>query len=257
VNLSIGRGCKFLKDSTIMLKKLSIIISIVALFGCSQRKNNKTSIPENVTSLINYFDSNRLKEFDTVSFEKTVNWGNNSWIIADRKYVCYQYRIGFPNAVDSEYDFPASDSLERISIYNHQLFNTNFPLSITLPEENMEMILNKDGFVTCLLPYFDNGIPYTKIVFSSMSENVLFRSTNPFTYFKSRTKTMDSLGIEFISGHSTGNFITIDVKTEQGYLDYLPDDLYVRENYRHLFDSTIATGFRINKNWIWRKHEKT
>ena len=68
---------------------------------------------------------------------------------------------------------------------------------------------------------------------------------------------MDSLGIESISGYGTGNFITIEVKPEQGYLDYLPDDLFVQENYRHIFDSVIATGFRINKNWVWRKHEKT
>lgn len=134
-------------------------------------------------------------------------------------------------------------------------YESKFPMSIKLPEINIDLVLRKDGMVD-MCPSWMNGrdVHVEEFEFPLVNQTELFPVQNPFEYFAARTKTMDSIGIKGIYRHSTGNFITVTLTPENEYLDYIPDDLAVKPHYRNVFDSVIATGHRIGKNWVWRKY---
>ena len=205
-------------------------------------------------TLVNYFDSNRLMEFDTVSFDKNINWGNDFWKVTDGENVCYHYNIGFPSSVSDNYKFPVSDSLERIWISDFKVFTELFPMKIHLPEKNIEIILKGNGLIDIRTSWMNNDYDGRNAeLYNDVGPKRLFERKNPFEYFRTRTKTMDSLGVEGIGGHSFGNVITIVLKDELEFIDYLPDNLLIKESYRSVFDSVISKGIKINKNWVWRK----
>jgi len=238
-----------------MIKYSLILIVTIGtiLMGC-KTSTKKSVVSQHIGSLINYFDSSRIKEFDTVSFDKNTNGGINFWKVISKGGVCYTYKIGFPNLL-RDTNLLEADNLERISILDSKLFARHFPMTVNLPDENIDMILNKNGLID-IRASWDNSDYNEKndILFLSVEPMSLFKSKNPFEYFKSRTKTMDSLGVEGILRYPFGNLTTITIKDEQEFIDYLPDNLFIKDSYRHKFDSVIAKGIKINKNWVWRKY---
>lgn len=237
-----------------MGKSLAISFIILLIFpGCLEQANNRQVIPQYITAIIKYFDSNRIKEYDTVKFDKKVNWGNNFWQVATQEVIAYNYETGFGYMADSGYTFPVEDSLERFWVSDVKLFNKKFPMRVTLPNNNIDIIRLKNGLIDCSLNSFNISYKIDHNRLFITDEKALFLQTNPFDYFRSRTKEMDSLGVQSISGHSAGNWITITLNTQKDYLDYLPANLIVEETYRRIFDSIITTGIRLNKNWVWRR----
>jgi hypothetical protein len=232
--------------------------AIAFLTNCNDKNHVDKKVPNYIAKIITYFDSNRIKEFDSVSFEKKINWGNNYWRICDTQSVCYEYQVGFPSRVDNDYKFPVSDSLERIWVSDSNLFNRVFPMSKSLPpNKNVDLILNKNGTVDGKISWMNNDYDEKKdVIFNSIKSEVLFQKENPFTYFETRTKTMDSLGIQSILQQRFGNHILIELKPQQEYLYYLPNNLFIRKESKHFFDSLMTTGLRIDKNWVWVKFKK-
>lgn len=241
-----------------MGKPLTVLLFILLIFqGCLEKANNSQAIPQHIISLINYFDSNRIKEYDTVKFDKKINWGNNFWQVATQGYIAYNYKTGFNEVADSGYTFPAVDSLERFWVTDVELFNKKFPMRVKLPNDNVNIIRLKNGLIDCRLNFLSHNYKKEHDRLFTMKEKEFFLQTNPFDYYIARTKEMDSLGVESIVGFPAGNWITITLSTQQDHLDYLPPNLIVKESYRRIFDSVIATGVRINKNWVWRKKAAT
>jgi hypothetical protein len=242
-----------------MFKSLIILAFALSLLLSCSNQDRKNNVPEYLVNIISYFDSNRLKEFDTISYTKDANWHNHLWKIGDTEVEIYSYRIGFEHHANQDYTFPEKDCLERISIGSIKKFAFDFPLNISLPDKNLEMILNKQGLVTCEVDYMNHDYnEKTKIIFKDLNPDSIFSVRNPFAYFKSRSNKMDSLGISEVERHSWGNFITIALKNNDEYLDYLPDNLSIDPKYKYkkVFDSVIAKGFKIDKNWVWRTNTK-
>ncbi|GAO44728.1 hypothetical protein [Flavihumibacter petaseus] len=239
-----------------MLKFVTLsIVLATSLSGCKE-KPDKNSAPEQVLTLMTYFDSSRLAEFDTVSFTKNIPRGSNFWMVTDGETYSYTYQHSFPGSFFEDYTFPVADSMERIWISNHALFVKSFPLKVELPDKNLEMIMNGNGLIDISVSLYSMDCEEkAPLLYSAMDPKALFAETNPFGYFRKRSKTMDSLGVEDIGGppSSMGNYITLQVKGQPGYFDYLPGKLVMKDSYRHYFDSVVATAKRINEHWIWRK----
>ncbi|MDI3320654.1 hypothetical protein [Pinibacter soli] len=236
-----------------MLKYLFITTAFLILVGC-QTPGKKEEIPQRLLSVINYFDSNRIKELDTVKFEKNINGGNNYWRVADSGNISFTYQRSFPDRTNFDYALLVSDSLERIWISNRFVFSRFFPMKIKLPPKNIHMILNQNGLIDIKLSWVNNNYDEQHdVLFSAVEPDSIFISTNPFDYFKARTKTMDSVGIEGISKPTFGNIFIIELKGGKEFLDYLPDNILIVDNYKHTFDSVISKGTRIDRHWVWHK----
>jgi len=52
------------------------LLTLTVLLSCSEGINNRREVPENISKIIEYFGSSRMKEYDTVTFEKQINWAN-------------------------------------------------------------------------------------------------------------------------------------------------------------------------------------
>jgi len=251
---------------TIMLKLLTILQTVFIFFsGCTDGKQEN---PADYKKIINYFDSNRLKEFDTISFQKNANWNNYNWVMTSPsgklRRISYTYCIGFGSMAAKDYKFPAKDSIDRIWISDHQNFNKLFPLKLQLPEKNIELLLNKNGLIDCRISWDNNNYDEkTALLYKSLRQESLFVNRNPFEYFRSSNKTMDSLGIFEIGKNGPTNSIAIVLKPNQESLEYIPTnliidsiDLIADSINRHRFDSITSTGKRIEKNWILRTKSK-
>jgi hypothetical protein len=171
--------------------------------------------------------------------------------VADSGIIAYTYTIGFIGIVPA--DSSGEDSLERIEILDES-FARSFPMKVHLPGFYGEMILRKDGKIDILSTWMEEVQKGRRdTIFKALAMDGVFRKSNPFEYFRARTKTMDSLGIRGIQQNPASNGITVTIKEGEEYLEYLPDDLIVLDSYKNRFDSILATGKRINKNWVWLK----
>lgn len=220
-------------------------------------KKAKDPIPAHVFSMIKYLDSNRITEFEHTRFLKKVNWGNNEWRFGGSGYISYTYKIGFPDQVPTNYTFPRVDSLERIEIMDKEAFVSAFPLKLNLPLHPVEMTLNQKGKVD-VVNHWSVDIRSQKrdTLYSGLTPEDVFVNKNPFDYLELRTRKMDSLGIEGLGKNPFTNSITVTIYQEEGYLEYLPDNLIVNKGIKERFDSILATGKKINKNWTWINREK-
>ena len=244
-----------------MLKLLTILITTFIFFSCSDKKQENL---KDYKKIINYFDSNRLKEFDTITFQKNENFSSYNWVMTSPhdklRRISYRYCIGFGDRFEDGYDFPAKDSIDRIWISDHANFNKLFPLKLPLPEKNIDLLLNKNGLIDCIISWMNNGFDEkTALLYKSLKQESLFVSRNPFDYFRSRNKIMDSLGILEVGKTGPINSIRIVLEPDQEILVYIPTNLIidsidsiVDSINRHRWDSIFSTGKRIEKNWILR-----
>jgi hypothetical protein len=249
-----------------MLKLFTILVTTLFFFiSCSNKKQENL---KDYKMIINYFDSNRLKEFDTMTFQKKENWNSYNWKITSAsnklRRISYTYGIGFGDRAVEGYEFPPKDSIDRIWVSDHANFNKLFPLKLPLPEKNIDLLLNKNGLIDCRISWKNNNYDeQTAVLYKSLRQESLFVSQNPFDYFRSRNKIMDSLGILEIGKYGPSNSIRIVLEPNQEILVYIPTnliidsiDLIVDSINRHRLDSIILTSKRIQKNWILRTKSK-
>ena len=218
----------------------------MAWVSCSDKPRFNPTIPDYVARMIAHFDTSTLKLFDTLDYSKDPYDPNHrSWYYTA------------PNQ-DASFVYIYNDSSNQaaISIYSVSGFNKAFPnrLNLDTASKNYEVHIGLDKRITVhgwKIPQY--ATPLVDTARSGLMADSAFLNRNPFTYFKALTDTMDSWGVHGVGRHRNGNFIPILIKPKEEAVDYLPDNLVVQEDYRHHFDSVIATGQRINKNWVWRK----
>ncbi|MEO6252500.1 MAG: hypothetical protein ABIO79_04310 [Ferruginibacter sp.] len=253
------------------MPKLLIILITPFIFFANCSDCNKRKPPKDYKKVINYFESNRIKEFDTITFQKNDNWNSYNWVMTSAsgrlRRISYTYGIGFGSRAPEGYEFPAKDSIERIWISDHISFNKFFPINLPLPEKNIELLLNENGLVDCRISWDNNNYDEkTALLYKSLKQDSLFVNQNPFAYFRSRNKIMDSLGIfEVHKNGFSSNSISIVLKPDEEILEYLPKKIIIDSSFRNsiidtLFrrrlDSIILIGKRIEENWILRTKRK-
>ena len=68
-----------------------MFIILATLVCTSATIYGQQNVQEHISKIIKYFELASIKEFDTISFEKQINWGNNKWRIGDTSKICYEY----------------------------------------------------------------------------------------------------------------------------------------------------------------------
>lgn len=227
-----------------------VLISLAGYGYLATPVRHENSLPENVIRVIDYFDSSRIREFDSVEFKLKNNDNRYDWIFCNHQGImAFQYSIGWVGQISDPRD--AKDSLERFWVLDISYFSSLFPMSIALPDRRVEIERKQNDAVRVQSDSNYNFTYGDTTRYDELKPEQFFLERNPFTYMAKRNRIMDSLGIISIAPQFGTNMVLIAISPRQEYLFHRPDRVIGDSRQIDYLDSVLAIGQKVDRNWTY------
>ncbi len=213
-------------------------IILTTFFACSDSQFLDKNIEVTSMNITQRLDSNSLntfREWDYATRGQAEIWTKRTW--DSSLYSCLYFD---------------KDTI-RLSVRRLEGFKKDFPYEFVIDTSiyyRADFLKISDS--TIRITTFDNH-GQEHILSRQISLRQLFKTNDPFQYFKSLSDLKDSLGIfGTFYRPDIGNFIEFYLSS-QHILTYLPDNLNLNAEFKDVWLKEFATGKTIKKNWNLRK----
>ena len=216
------------------------IVILTTIYACSNSQFSDKRVEVKVINIIQRVDSNTINIFKEWHFGTRGQmeiWTKQVW---DSSYYCFYFK---------------TDTI-KLTVLELENFKKDFPydFDIDTSKYHRATFLKINDTTICIRA--DGYYVHDYILSKSISLKKIFRTNDPFKYFKSLSDLKDSLGISgTFYRPDIGNFIQFYLPP-QYILTYIPDKLNLNVKCKDVWLKEFSTGKIIKKNWNFRKLDK-